>query len=146
MKLEDLLKVLPMFMPKTFLEWFVFIWGHEQCSKISGQILPKFHYYLKDLKRMYYACPRLPYGKEDQTLLIDDESTKAHWNSKWSGLFLKSFKGQMLSKNKVQWLDLTSHLWPLLLELPLAKTVQIHYEHMAKYSKPCLSSFSKKYY
>jgi hypothetical protein len=28
------------------------------------------------LKRVYYACPGLPYGKEDQTLLIDDEPTK----------------------------------------------------------------------
>jgi hypothetical protein len=48
-----------------------------------------------------YGCRRLPYGKEDQTLLIDNESNKALWNSKWSGIFLESFKGQMLSKNKV---------------------------------------------
>jgi hypothetical protein len=49
-KLEDVLEVLPMLNPKTFLEWFVFIWGCEQCSKTSGQILPRSHYYLKDLK------------------------------------------------------------------------------------------------
>jgi hypothetical protein len=29
MKLGDVLEVLPMFMPKTFLEWFIFIWGCE---------------------------------------------------------------------------------------------------------------------
>jgi hypothetical protein len=29
MKLEDVLEVLPMLMPKTFLEQFVFIWGCE---------------------------------------------------------------------------------------------------------------------
>jgi len=50
------------------------------------------------------------YGKEYQTLLIDDERSKALRNSKWSGFFLESFKGQMLLKNKVQWLDLASHL------------------------------------
>jgi hypothetical protein len=52
----------------------------------------------------------------------------------------------MLSKNKVQWLDLTSRLWPMLLEFSLAKTVRVHYDCMVKYSKPCLSSFSKNYY
>jgi hypothetical protein len=63
---------------------------------------------------MNYVCPRLPYGKEDQTLLIDNEPTK----TKWSGFFLKSFRGQMLSKNKVQWLDLTSRLWHCCLNCP----------------------------
>jgi hypothetical protein len=29
MKLEDVLEVLPMFMPKTFVDQFIFIWGHE---------------------------------------------------------------------------------------------------------------------
>ncbi len=38
MKLEDMLEVLPMLIPKIFLEWFVFIWGCEQCSKTFGQI------------------------------------------------------------------------------------------------------------
>jgi hypothetical protein len=50
MKLEDVLKVLPMFIPETFLERFVFIWGHEQCSKTFGKIYPRSYYYLKDLK------------------------------------------------------------------------------------------------
>jgi hypothetical protein len=42
----------------------------------------------------------------------------------------------MLSKNKVQWLDLPSHLCSPLVGLPLAKTVRIHYDFVVKYSKP----------
>jgi hypothetical protein len=78
MKLEDVLEVLPMLMPKFFVDRFVFIWGHEQCSKTTSQISPRSHYYLKDLKHIYYGCCGLPYGKEDQTLLIDDEPSKHH--------------------------------------------------------------------
>jgi hypothetical protein len=51
----------------------------------------------------------------------------------------------MLSKNKVQWLDLKSHLWPPLVGFPLAKKVQVHYEFMVQYFKPCLSSSSRNY-
>jgi hypothetical protein len=29
MKFEDVLEVLPMFMPENFVDWFVFIWGCE---------------------------------------------------------------------------------------------------------------------
>ncbi len=29
MKLEDVLEVFPMFMPKNFMDQFIFIWGHE---------------------------------------------------------------------------------------------------------------------
>jgi hypothetical protein len=72
---------------------------------------------------MYYACHGLPCGKEDQTLQIDNEPSEAFRNMKWSGFFLESFRGQILSKNKVQWLDLASHLWLPLVELPLAKIV-----------------------
>jgi hypothetical protein len=60
--------------------------------------------------------------------------------------FLESFMGQMLSKNKVQWLELASHLWPPLVGLPLAKTVQVHYDFMVKYFKHRLSFSSKNYY
>jgi hypothetical protein len=81
------------------------------------------HYYLKDLKWVYYPCHGLPYGKKHQTLLTDDEPNKVFQNPKWSGLFLNSFKEQMLSNDKVQWLDLASCLWPPLVELPLAKMV-----------------------
>jgi hypothetical protein len=42
MKLEGVLEVFPMFIPKTFLERFVFIWGREQCSNMSSQNFPKF--------------------------------------------------------------------------------------------------------
>jgi hypothetical protein len=38
MKLEDVLEVLPMLMPEKFLNEFIFIWGHEQCSKTSYEI------------------------------------------------------------------------------------------------------------
>jgi hypothetical protein len=60
--------------------------------------------------------------------------------------FLNHLRGQMLSKNNVQWLDLTFHLWPPFLELPLAKTIQMHYDSMVKYSKLCLSLSLKNYY
>jgi hypothetical protein len=36
---------------------------------------------------VYFACQRLPYGKEDQTLFIDDEPNKAFQNSKSGGFF-----------------------------------------------------------
>jgi hypothetical protein len=85
---------------------------------------------------MYYTCCGLPYGKEDQTLLIDDEPNKVIQNPKWSGFFSKSSRGHMLSNNNVQWLDQTSDLWPPLVELPLAKMACIHYKFMVKYSKP----------
>ncbi len=52
----------------------------------------------------------------------------------------------MLLKNKVQWLDLASQLWPLLFELPLVKTIQIHYDRMVKYFKHYLSLSLKIYY
>jgi hypothetical protein len=93
MKLEDVLEVLPMLMPKSFLDWFVFIWGCEQCSKTYGEISPKSYYYLKDLKRVYYACHGKDYGKEDQTLLMDDEPNKVFQNPKYISLFLESFRG-----------------------------------------------------
>jgi hypothetical protein len=93
MKLEDVLEGFPMLIPKTFLERFVFIWGHEQCSKMSSQISYGSYYYLKDLKIMYYNCCGLPYNKEDQTLLIDDEPNKALRNPKWNVFFLESFNG-----------------------------------------------------
>ncbi len=48
-------------------------------------------------------------------------------------------------ENNVQWLDLTSYLWPMLLGLPLAKTIGVHYKIIIKYSKACLTSFSPNY-
>ncbi len=125
---------------QSFLDRFVFFWGCEQCSKMFSKISPGFHYYLKDLKCVYYACHGKDYGKEDQTLLINNEPNKVFQNSKWIGLYFESFKGQMLSKNKVQWLDLPFHLWPHL--------VGLHWPKQFKFImtfKPCLSSLSKSY-
>jgi len=39
------------------------------------EISSRSHYYLK---QVYYACHGQPYGKENQTLLIDNEPNKAH--------------------------------------------------------------------
>jgi hypothetical protein len=50
MKLEDVLEVISMFVLENFLDWFVFIWGCEQCSKTFGEISLRPHYYSKDLK------------------------------------------------------------------------------------------------
>jgi len=65
---------------------------------MSDEITPRYYYYIKDLKHMYYACCGLLYGKEDQTLLIDDEPNKVLWNPMWSGLFLESFKGDVVKE------------------------------------------------
>jgi hypothetical protein len=94
---------------------------------------------------VYYACHGLPYGMENQTLLIDDEPSKTLWNAKWSGLFLEFFRGEILSKNKVQLLDLAFQLWPTLIKLPFARMVRDHYNFMLKYYKPCLSSSLRNY-
>ncbi len=75
---------------QSFLDRFVFFWGCEQCSKMFGEISHVSHYYLKDLKCVYYVCHGKDYGKEDQTLLINNEPNKVLWNSKWTGLFLES--------------------------------------------------------
>ncbi len=42
---------------------------------------------------VYYACHGLPYGKEDQTSLIDDDPSKVFQNPKWNGFFLELFRG-----------------------------------------------------
>jgi hypothetical protein len=55
---------------------------------MSSEISSGSHYYLKDLKWMYYVCRGLClYGLEDQTLLIDDEPNKAFQNPKWIYFF-----------------------------------------------------------
>jgi hypothetical protein len=77
-------------------------------------------------------------------LLIDDEPNKALGNPNWTGLFFKSFKGK-LPKTKVQWLDLSSCLWPILIGLLMAKMVRVHHDIMQRYSKPCLSSTLQNY-
>jgi len=54
--------------------------------------------------------------------------------------FLKDINCQ---KKKVQWLDLTSHLWRTLIGLPLLRTIGIHYEIIVKYSKPLIFFFTE---
>jgi hypothetical protein len=78
----------------------MFIWGCEQCSNTFGEISPSSYYYLKDLNHVYYACRGLPYGKEDQTLLINNEPNKAFRNPKWSGLFLESLRGSCCQRKR----------------------------------------------
>jgi hypothetical protein len=84
-------------------------------------------------------------GKRNQTLFTNNEFNETFQNSHCSGIFIESFKGQNLSKNKVQWLDLAFHLWQTLIGLPLASIINIHYEIVIKYFKPHLISPSLNY-
>ncbi len=84
MLLEVVMEILPILMPQVFVD-HLGSWTY---------------YYLKDLKCVYFTCRKPPYGKEDQMLLIEDEPNKALQNSHCSGLFIKSFKGQELLRNK----------------------------------------------
>ncbi len=77
MLLEDVLQILPLLMPKTLVDQFVFVWGHEQCIIITNQLTCSIYFYLKDLDRIHLACKGLPYGDRNQTLFIDEELSKA---------------------------------------------------------------------
>ncbi len=123
MLVEDVFKILPLLMPKTLVDQFVFVWGHEQCITITNHLTCSIDYYLKDLDQVHLACRGLLYGDRDQTLFINDELSKALQNLKWSRLFLEPFKGCELLKNKVQWLDLASQLWLVLKGLPFTKII-----------------------
>jgi len=69
------------------------------------------------------------YTKKNQMLVIHVESSKAFWNSKCRiGLIIECSKGHELLKNNIQWLDVVSCLWPILIELPLARIIDVHYE------------------
>jgi hypothetical protein len=59
-KFKDVLEVFLMLMLENFMDWFIFIWGREQYSKMFSQISPRSHYYLKDLKCIYYGYYGLP--------------------------------------------------------------------------------------
>jgi hypothetical protein len=74
------------------------------------------------------------------TLFINDEPSKTLQNPKWNGLFLESFKGCELSKNKVQWLDLSSWSWSTLKGLSVAKTVYAHVEVIMQFLRSSFSS------
>jgi hypothetical protein len=38
MLLEDILEILPLLMPKTFIDQVVFVWGHEQCTATTSHL------------------------------------------------------------------------------------------------------------
>jgi hypothetical protein len=54
----------------------------------SNQFTIGNYYCFKDLSCVYSAYQGLPYGKEDQTLLIDNEPNIIFQNSKSNGFFL----------------------------------------------------------
>jgi len=105
-----------------------------------GELITWTYYYLKDLNCVYFVCRGLLYGIEKKTLLTNDEPSKAPWNSKCSNFYIESFRGHKLSKNKVHWLDPTSHLLPSLVGLSLGRTIGVDYEIIIKYSKHYLIS------
>jgi hypothetical protein len=144
MKFEDVLEVLPMLMLESFLYWFIFIWGHEQFSKMFGEISPRSHYYLKDLKHVYYVCYGKDYGKGIKHCWLMMNPTRRF--GIWNGLvFFLNHSGNRCCQ-RIRCNGWTCHLvCAPLVGLPLAKTVRIHYDFMVKYFKPCLSSSSKKY-
>ncbi len=121
--------------------WIHFYLGTWTMFENFVGITLKSYYHIKDLKCVYYACRGLPYGMEDQTLLIDDKPNKVFQN----GFFLESFKGEILSRNKVQLLNLASWLRPTLIKLPFTRIIQDHYDSMLKYSTPCLSYSLQNY-
>jgi len=68
MLVKDVMQVLLLLVPQTFVDQFVFIWGCEQCIKTFGQLTIGTYYYLKHLNHAYFVCRGLHYGIEDQTL------------------------------------------------------------------------------
>jgi len=88
MLFKDVLEILPLLMPKTFIDQFVCVWGCAQCTTTTCWFTHLVYYYLKDLNWVHLACRGLPYGDKNQTLFIDDEPNKALRNPKWSKLFL----------------------------------------------------------
>jgi hypothetical protein len=82
MLLEDVLEILLLLMPKTFIDQFVFVWGREQCTTTTSQFTCLVYYYLKDLDQIHLDYRGLPYGDKDQTLLIDDMPSEARQNPK----------------------------------------------------------------
>jgi len=49
MLIEDVMEVLILLLPHNFIEQFVFIWGHEQCSMTLDQFTIETYYCFKDL-------------------------------------------------------------------------------------------------
>ncbi len=76
------MEVFTLLLPQDFINQFVFIWRHEQCLMTLGQFTTENYYCFKDLIHVYSTCQGLPYEKEDQTLLINDNLSKVFRNSK----------------------------------------------------------------
>ncbi len=38
MLLENVFEIIPLLMPKTVVNQFMFLWGHEQCIATMGQL------------------------------------------------------------------------------------------------------------
>jgi hypothetical protein len=128
----------PRFAQVNIVDQFVFIWGCEQCTKTLGQLIVRTYYYIKDLNHVYFACRRLHYGIEDETLFFDNEPSKAFWNSKYNGILLNLLEDincQRIRSNG--WTS--SCLWPSLVRLPIVRIIDVHYEIIVKYSKPQLT-------
>jgi hypothetical protein len=87
MLIEDVMEDFNLLLPQDFIDQFVFIWGPEQCSMTSSQFTVGNYYCFKDLSCVYFACQGLPYGKEDQTLFINHELSKAFRNLKSNVFF-----------------------------------------------------------
>jgi hypothetical protein len=49
MLIEDVMEVLILLLSHNFIEQFVFIWGHEQCSMTLDQFTTETYYCFKDL-------------------------------------------------------------------------------------------------
>jgi hypothetical protein len=81
MLLKDVFEILLLLIPKTFIDQFVFVWGHEYITT-TGQLTCLIYYYLKDLDQVHLAYRGMPYGDKDQTLFIDDVPRKARQNPK----------------------------------------------------------------
>jgi hypothetical protein len=82
MLLKDVFEILLLLMPKTFIDQFVFVWGHEECTTTTGQLTCLIYYYLKDLDQVHLDYRGMPYGDKDQTLFIDDVRSKVRQNPK----------------------------------------------------------------
>ncbi len=145
MKFEDVLEVLPMFMLENFLDCFVFIWGHEQCSKTFGEISSRSHYYFK----IWNVYIMLTMGK------IMERRIKHYWLMMnltrpfeiWNGLvFFLNHSGDR-SCQRIRYNGWIYH--PIMATfgwIAIGQNSSSSLWFMVKYSKPCLSSSSKSYY
>jgi hypothetical protein len=68
MLLENVMHVLHLLVPQTFVDQFVFIWGCEQCTKTFGQLTTRTYYYLKDLNHVHFACRGYPWDRRHKVV------------------------------------------------------------------------------